>query len=373
MNLKGFSKYLGFFITGVLLIAVYKTFDNFSLIWQGVLTVFSALSPFVFGALIAFLLYNPCRKLEALFLKVKSPWLKKHRRGIAVISVYLLALLLLGGFFALLLPVITRSIVDLASQAPLLWQKALVFIGSLEEWGISVSAVTENLSFENIMQTLDLSNVSRYAQGVWSAGASIFNFIMSVIVSVYVLLDRAVIKQATLRGANVLIKKESARNTFYKYAGRSVQYMNTYISCKVIESLIVGVLAFFVMLPFRVPYVALMALLTAVFNLIPYFGSFVATILAAGLTAITVDPIRGIWVAVALIVLQQFDANVLQPRIVKEAMNIKPLWVIFSILLFGALFGFWGILLGVPLMALILSAIEDLMHMAEKKKTQENE
>ena len=370
MKFKEFSKYLGLFILGVLLIAVYKTFDNFSSIWSLAKKIFAALTPFLYGAGIAFLLYTPCQKLEKLLIKSKLSFVRTHRRGISVGISFVLLALILAGIFWLIVPTLAKSLLDLVGQLPVLWQQILAWAHNLEGWGIPAEELLPSISVSAIMEHVEFSNVSQYAEGVWAAGTSVFNFIMSVIISVYILLDRSHIKTAVTRLTNNFIPKEKQQKNFYKYTNRAFRYMNAYVYCKLIDTVIIGVVSFLILLPFGAPYAPLLALMLGLFNLIPYFGAIVACIISSLLTMALVSPARGIWVLVVLIVLQQIDANVIQPKLVNETMDIKPLWVIFSILLFGALFGIWGILLGVPVMALILSAVEDALHLREERKAE---
>lgn len=368
MKFKDFSRYFGIFILGTLLIAVYKTFDNWGMIWSGITKVTGALTPFVFGAGIAFLLYTPSQKLEHLLGKSRFAFVRDRRRGIGVVILLLAIVLVIVGIVWLFVPILARSIFDLVGQFPMLWRKIMKFARSLEEFGISAEEMLPSMTGADIAKRFDVSNLSKYAQGVWAAGSTVFNLFMSLIIAVYILLDRKHIKIVGARLINLFIQKEDKRNIFYKYTDRAFHYMNAYVYCKLVDALIIGVASFLILLPFKVPYLPLMALMLGLFNLIPYFGAIIACVITALLTMVLVSPVRGIWVLVVLIVLQQIDANVIQPKLVNETMDIKPLWVIFAILLFGALFGIWGILLGVPVMALILSAVEDIIRLREQKQ-----
>ena len=368
MKFKHFSRYFSIFILGALLIAVYKTFDNWRMIWAGITQVTGALTPFVFGGGIAFLLYTPSQKLEGFLGRSRFAFVRDRRRGFGVLIILLAILLILVGIICLFVPILAKSIMDLVGQFPMLWRKLMKFARSLEQFGISAEEMLPSMTSADIARRFDVSNLSKYLEGVWAAGSTVFNLFMSLVIAVYVLLDRKHIKIAGIRLFNILIQKEEKRQLFYKYSDRAFHYMNAYLHCKLVDALIIGAASFVILLPFRVPYLPLMALMLGLFNLIPYFGAIIACVITAALTMALVSPVRGLWVLVILIVLQQIDANVIQPKLVNETMDIKPLWVIFAILLFGALFGIWGILLGVPVMALILSAAEDILRQREDKR-----
>ena len=125
-----------------------------------------------------------------------------------------------------------------------------------------------------------------------------------------------------------------------------------FINGKIVDSIIIGILTFIVLSIFRMPYALLISVIVGITNIIPYFGPFMGAIPSA-LIILMIDPIKGFWFIVIIIIIQQLDGNVIGPKILGESTGISSFWVLFSILLFGGLFGFVGMVIGVPLFAVI--------------------
>ena len=132
--------------------------------------------------------------------------------------------------------------------------------------------------------------------------------------------------------------------------------------------LIVFVLALCVLVAMGVRYSPVLAVFIGVFNIIPYFGAVIACVVTALLTVFTSSLSKGIWVAVALIVIQQLDANLIQPRLVRDALQVKPFWVLCGISVGGGLFGILGIILAVPALALAKTLFDDYYDYVKTKK-----
>ena len=132
-----------------------------------------------------------------------------------------------------------------------------------------------------------------------------------------------------------------------------------YLYGALLDALLVGVVVSIGLLVFRVPYAVLLGLLLGLMNLIPYFGAIIGGIGVVLCTLLTKNIYAAIGVAIYVVVIQQVDGNIIQPRIVGGSVGLRPIYVLLAITLFGGLFGFWGILLGVPLMAVLQMLVKD--------------
>ncbi|MBP0963228.1 MAG: AI-2E family transporter [Oscillospiraceae bacterium] len=133
-----------------------------------------------------------------------------------------------------------------------------------------------------------------------------------------------------------------------------------FISGKVLDSLIIGILCFLGMVIMDIPYVVLVSVVVGVTNIIPYFGPFIGAIPSV-MFILTEDPVKAVWFAIFILVLQQFDGNILGPRILGESTGLSSIWVIFAILFFGKHLGFVGMVFGVPLFAIIYALAKGLV------------
>jgi len=129
-----------------------------------------------------------------------------------------------------------------------------------------------------------------------------------------------------------------------------------FISGKIIDSAIIGVLCYIGMLILNIPYALLISVIVGVTNVIPYFGPFIGAIPSI-LLLLMVDPVEAIWFGVFVLILQQIDGNIIGPKIIGESTGLSAIWVVFSVTIFGGIFGFVGMLLGVPLFAVIYSVL----------------
>lgn len=367
---KELQRYFGIFIIGVALIAVYKTFDSLDRLFDGLHTLGSLLTPFIIGICAAYLLAIPCRKLERLCSKTKLAFLSVHRRGIAVLSVYLVFLGLIALILVSILPSLFKSIAQFMEQFPSLLQGAVGWFNSLGIYTIDQYTIQNLLSehlfsWDRILGGFSFDSVNRYAKGVMNVGSTLFDIFLGLIISVYLLLDRKNLKQSFARIFRAVIPESHGR-ILRHYLKKINEFVTLYISCQLVDAVIVFVLSFLALTIMRVEYAPLLALMVGAFNLIPYFGAIAATVLAGLITVFTKSFTSGIIVVVVLIILQQLDANLIQPKLLAGSLNIRPVWVIMGIVLGGGLFGVLGIFLAVPVFALLRIIILDILELREQ-------
>lgn len=367
MKRSDFTKYISVFVLAVLIIAVYKTFDSIGVIFEYLGTFLGLFTP-IFGAFaIAFILCPMCIKFEEMFEKSKLEFLKKHRRGISVLVIYVLFVLVIAAFVAVLFPAIMNSISDFITQMPDIAQNVYKFLSELEVGDYKFRDVLNKISFTQIFSSFNLDNVQTYLKSVASVSKFFVNFFLAIIISVYILLDRNGLL-ATARKLIELILPQKSRNVILKYVNRTFNIMYKYLYCQFSDVLIVFVLALITLLVMRVKYAPALAVFVGVFNIIPYFGAVSACVITSLLTVFTSSLSKGIWVAVALVVIQQVDANLIQPRLVRDVLQVKPFWVLCGISVGGGLFGILGIILAVPVMALAKTLFDDYYDYVKTKK-----
>lgn len=357
MKREQITKNIGLFILAVLVIVVYKTFDSLGILFGYISDFFSLLSPILISFAIAFVLYPSCKKLEDIYSGVKR--LSKHKRGLAVATVYTVALAVVSGFFALVLPLIFDSITDLINQLPRIIRNVNKYINSLRIGNYTLKPFINQITITEIMSRFNLTDVGFYVDGIAGFSKGILNVILAIIISVYILLDRAGFLSLIRRLMALLLPKKG-RDVFTKYVKQVFSIMYKYIYCQLIDMCIVAIIAFIVLSIIQVQYAPALAIFIGVANLVPYFGAIVACVVTALLTAFSTTFGNGVLVAVVLIVIQQVDANVIQPRLVKNALMVKPFWVLCGITIGSGLFGILGIILAVPVMALIKIIFEDI-------------
>ena len=360
------SNYIKIFILFVAVIAVYKTFDNINYLWSAIASFMHILYPVFVGCAIAFLLYPACNRLESWYQKCKIKFIYNNRRAISVLTVVLFVVLIAVVAISFVVPAIIKSSKELFAQMPAIFNYIVDFVQKIGLDEFNVASVFDNISIDKIIQIFDFSNVNKYIQGVADAGNVFFNTLLSIIISIYILIDRHSLKKGTERICRLTFKQET-RQLIGPYLSLTSGYMYKYFGCLLIDASVVFILSLIVFSIIGIKYSPLLALMLGLFNIIPYFGATIAAVVIIIITLVTGTLSQAIITGISIVVLQQVDANVIQPHIVKESLQIKPLWVVVAIIIGGGLFGFTGILVAVPVMAIVLRIVNDLLTARENK------
>ena len=365
-----FGDYIKIFVLAVLIIAVYKTFDNIGFLVQSLGNFLKILYPVFVAFAIAFLLYPICRRLEELYAKCRLGFIHNKRRVLAVLTVIVAALALVAAAVSFLIPAVIKSGKELISQVPAIYEYMVGLIRNLG-FDFDSASIMNYISMDKILEVLDFSNANKYIQRVAGAGSVLFDLLMSVIISIYILTDRDALRKGVKRLFSLFIKKDT-RQLVAPYVRLTCGYMYKYFGCLLLDAMVVFLLSLVVMLIVRVKYAPLLALMMGLFNIIPYFGAIISVVLIVIITLVTGSASQAVITAICLIVLQQIDANIIQPYIVKDSLQIKPFWVLVAILLGGGLFGFVGVIIAVPILAMLLTVAGDIMDARERRLGENN-
>lgn len=353
------------------------TIAFFEQIFSSILNLFR---PFIFASIFAYFLFRPVRWVES---RIFGSRIKKEgvRRGFSILTIYAILFFLIGLFFYFTIPRIIRNISDLIIGLPSYIEMLQEFLmemqksGKLNALGISIDierfGLLENLLeysmsfFKNAQSTVEEVLTSVINSAV-SFTSGIFSIILAFFITFYILKDREELFQ-------------SMRNFFYAFfppkaikKGRNFlrladQVFGEYLVGNVIDSLMIGILCFLGLLLLNIKYALLISIIIAFSNLIPYFGPIFGAIPAIILTLFD-RPIKAIWVALFILVLQQFDGNYLKPKILGDKVGLSPFWILFAITIGGGLFGIWGMFLGVPTVAICKVILSKLIRKQNLKK-----
>ena len=356
------KKWVYWFLLGVAIIVVYKLFDNFQDVMGGIHKFFDIIAPFFVGVFIAYLLYIPCKKIEEVFLKCKIKFVRKKSRTLSIMTVYLIVVLLLVILINVILPVVLESVEDLINNIQSYYELAIQKYNDLPEdsflKGDVVKDAIQGIQNIDIKQYFQVDKILAYIGSAIQAVTGIFDVFVAVIVSVYILAERTQIINFLKRLMGAMLKENVYRN-LDKYFNNSNQIFFKFIASQFLDAVIIGVLVTIAMTIMGIKYAPLLGFLIGLFNMIPYIGAIIAVVIAAIITLITGGISQTIWMLIVVIILQQIDANVINPKIVGQSLKISPLFVLFSITVGGAYFGILGMFLAVPVTAVIKILLED--------------
>lgn len=337
--------------------------------------LFRAVSPFLIALLIAYIL-NPFVKVVNRFLRKVFPRLKQHEKVSMVISMLIVYFLGLGMIITLLiyvLPEIVRNLGEL--------------IGSLSggykalfEWLEEMQEKFPMVDFSSIISMLrdtqsDLTNslkdiAADIVPVLYTASVSVVtwigNFLIALIVSVYMLYGKASLKRLVKIVLYAFIPGEKIRHVKGTVTECN-KIFSQYLISKMIDSFIIGILCAILMTILRLPYVLLISVIVGVTNMIPYFGPFIGAV--PGIVVILcISPIKALIFGIMILCLQQFDGLILGPKLLGNSTGMKPIWIIFAITIGGKFFGIAGMFLGVPVVATLSYLAEQYIRHRLKAK-----
>ena len=361
---QGWKKRISWLLIALTVVIVYKMLDNFSNVTEWFGTFFRILKPFLAGLLISYILFMPCKKIEGALEKSKLKFVKKRARGLSVIATYIIFILIIIIIINCIFPVLKESIVELVSNIPGYYETLVSKYKELPEDSVLKNDIIKDkmteLSNIDMKQFLSINNekIIEYVKNIINIFSGIFDVFVSIIVSVYILLQRTAIMRFLRRFARAMFKKNTYE-AVNKYFTKANEVFFTFISSQLLDAVIVGILTTVAMLIIKVKYAPLIGFTIGLFNMIPYIGAIVAVGIGILITFITGGLGKAIAMAIVVIILQQIDANIINPKIIGVSLEVSPLLVIFSVTVGGAYFGIMGMFLGVPIAVVIKTILND--------------
>ena len=335
--------------------------------------IISTLQPFIIGFVIAYLLNFILVFIEKRIFsfKITDKIGKKAKRGIGVLLTYIIAFIVLYLFGKFVVPQVVDSISGLANDIPTYVSN---FSSMLEQLTKDVSINEEYLElalekwneFVNYTITFISNLLPVLGAMVKSVVSSIWNIILGLVISIYLLLDKEKFCALSKKITYALLSKDSA-NVVIKLTHRSNDTFGKFISGKIIDSAIIGVLTFIILTIFKMPYTILISVIIGITNIIPFFGPFLGAI-PSFVIIMFVSPTKALWFLLIILIIQQLDGNIIGPKILGDSIGISAFWILFSLLVAGKLLGLVGMIIGVPLFAIIYSIIKDIVEFRLNKK-----
>ena len=356
----------------------YFAIRNISVFGQTIGKLIKILAPFIWGLVICYLLSPLMRVMEErVFLPLGKRLYRKNKKGgaakfarvLSVLFCEIVLLLVLGALVYLIIPQVLSSVQMLIQNSGTYADNVSAWLnGLLKNYPELDSYAGEFLGNFNTNVGDWLQNkvlpqlgnlITSVSSGVYGFARSIYNLIIGIIVSVYLLSDKEGHLAAFKRLTYAIFSVETADQLRQGLIFVDKTFMG-FLSGKILDSLIIGIICYIVCSILRMPYTLLISVIIGVTNIIPFFGPLIGAVPSA-LIILMVDPSKCLIFIIFIIILQQVDGNIIGPRILGNSTGITGFWVIFSIILGSGLFGFWGMVLGVPVFVVIYTIINNLI------------
>ena len=343
------------------------------------------LSPFIWGLIITYLLAPLYKGLyQGFFLPLTEKLSGKKKKGSPKLAKALSVLLSIIVFLAMITALVYLIIPQLYSSVETIVNNSPGYIDKLSEWSKNTLAnypelrdfVTEK--FEEINTNLFTwirdtilpglgSFVSNITAGVYYFLRAVYNIVIGIIVSAYLLSNMETASARAKRLCYCVFGVEWAEKIRRAIRFTDRTFMG-FINGKLLDSAIIGLICYVVCAILKMPYALLVSVIIGVTNIIPFFGPLIGAIPSAFIILL-VDPLKALIFVIFIIILQQVDGNIIGPKILGSSIGINGFWVMFSIILGAGLFSFWGMLLGVPVFVVIYTGITILVERKLKKRS----
>jgi predicted PurR-regulated permease PerM len=367
------KKYLYWGVTAFLVIAAAilfcMTLLNLPWVRKTISGVAKILSPFIWGFVITYLIAPLMKLLERrafgplctrLFRKNQKNDGRRLARALSVAFSVLILVAILVGIIYMMVPSLIDSIRTIIQNWDLYYETVTGYIAQFqvkhpdvyEVVGQTLNKITGDInSWGESLLPKAVEYLTSFLEGTWGVLLGVYNLIIGIIVSIYVLNDLEKFTAAFRRWLYSIFSVENAERVREAIAFTDRTFMG-FITGKLLDSAIIGLICYIVCAILRIPYALLVSAIVGITNVIPFFGPFIGAVPSAFIILMA-DPAKCLIFIIFIIILQQLDGNVIGPKILGSSIGITGFWVLFSIVVGTGLFGFGGMLLGVPVFVVI--------------------
>ncbi len=383
-NKYGFKRYKSIIILVTIAIVVFFALLKLDTLVGFINKYLGYISPVIYGICIAYIL-NPMvvffeRLLKKRFQKAKSEKVKakadKYAKSLSITLSILIGIAIVVVLCLMILPSLLESIIDLSNKIIPLLNSLVDRIDNLTSpegnFGESLQSIIEGItgSLQEWITTNLLPTAQSMLTYITSSVASVlvflYNFVVGIIVAVYALAEKRNFVAGSKKIVYVLFNPKRA-NRIVDTARHGHEIFGGFLSGKIIDSLIVGIICFVFCICSGMPYPLLVSTIIGITNIVPFFGPFIGGI-PTTFIILMVDPLKGVIFGIFIVILQQIDGNIIGAKILGNTTGVSEFWVTFSLLLFGGMFGFVGMMIGVPLFSVIYYLITVLLDDRAEKR-----
>ena len=354
------QKIIVYSISLIIAILFFTILNKFKDIKRAIQFIITILFPFLLGIGIAFILNNPEKWVENKLLK-NVPLQKNHKRILATLIVFILAIGFLILFFSIIIPNTVDSVrqfstnIAVYSDTFISYTKDFAYRMNISEKQVEQMLI--NFDITKKITSIVTESIPKIASYSYSFVKGFINLILAFVSAFYILLDREALVKG-IKKLNYSLFDKNFANYLTLWTNDAKTVFEQYIVGNIIDSFIVGVLCYVVILFLKIPYTNMIALIIGVTNVIPVFGPFLGAIPVIIILCL-IDPLSALIFAIVIFIIQQIDGNIIKPIVLGDKLGMSGFWILFSVTVGGALFGVVGMFLGVPIFALIYAGIHD--------------
>jgi len=362
-----------YFFLALAIIVAFRVISEFRMFIDLAVRIWEIFVPFFYGFLLAYILSIPAGALQKLISKSKNRVVNKRKKGISIISVYLLFFFSIYLLANLVVPHISSSIELFVENSQSYYDSLVQFVGYINDLNILNEPINVDTLFSDlIMSIAPLVDTSLPFDAIFGVTATLFRGFLALVSSIYILFEKDKFKAFVSRIVGLIFSVATA-STILKYSTKANHYFKRYIYTQTIDGCILGTAVGIVLYIAGSPFALTLGVILGIINYIPYFGSIVGTIIAIIIVLISQGPTIALIVGIILIILQQLDGNVLQPFLMGDSFKMSPLLIIISITVGGAFAGVLGMIAAIPIVAILRDTLTDLIAYLEQKQREKTE
>ena len=339
------------------------------------LGIYSLISPFVIGLCIAYIVNVLLRPVENLWMKLlnkrKGKWPEKLKRPLCLLLTILLVIGIILAIVLIIMPELRDSVASLIDMIP-------SYAEEVQRWWVSLSTFLDKYNVDlpefdfkpdkliDILKDGGTVLFNTTASVAGSIVTAVMNFVIAFAFSIYVLAQKETLKRQSMKVLNAVMNPEKLDKLLNLLRLANKTFTN-FITGQLTEAVIIGALCFIGMTIFRMPYAPAISVLVGFTALIPVFGAFIGTAVGAFLILL-VKPIQAVWFVIFIIVLQQFEGNLIYPKVVGKSVGLPGIWVLVAVTVGGNAMGVMGMLISVPLCSVLYAVSREAVNNKLKMK-----
>jgi len=364
---KEFKALLPYFLLALAIIIAYRAVSELEFFTSAIRRIWGIITPFFYGFLLAYIANVPCSSIQRLLGHSKNKFVKRRNRALSIVIVLVMFALVFALALNLIIPAVLNSINHFRLNFDLYYANTMQFIEQFNELGIpglhiSMDAIMDmfqDVSFEDVF--------AAPLNALIGVGGVLFTGLLAFISSIYILVEKDKFKAFAHRVLRVFTSND-VYSAIVGYMDKLNQNCRQYIRTQTIDGLILGTLATILLFILGSDFALVLGVMLGIVNYVPYFGSIIGTLIAVLVVTFTQGITMGLIATVTLFVVQQIDANVIQPKLMSGSFSLSPLLVIISITIGGAWAGILGMLVAIPIVAVLKDIVDETIAYYERKR-----